>query len=209
MIKTGSKALDDFLKGYKKEINCIYGPSASGKTTLCLLAAINLAKQENKVVFMDTENGFNIDRIRQIAGWNYISVLDKILLLKVNDFEDQWKKFEMLTKFSNINLVIVDSMTNFYRKEIHTNPEEINNKFAEQMKILNKLVRQGVYIIITSQVYNKMDEKGVSFIGGKIVQNFSKKIIELQKEPNRSLILKKPEKGNFDFKIVDEGIIPS
>ena len=98
MIKTGSKDLDELLKGYNKEITCIYGPSASGKTTMALMAAVELAKNNKKVVFIDTENGFNLDRISQIAGWNYISILDKILLLKVTDFEDQCKKFEMLEK---------------------------------------------------------------------------------------------------------------
>ena len=130
------------------------------------------------------------------------------MLIKVNDFEDQCKKFENLEKFSNVDLIIIDSMTNFYRKEIHNKTEEINNKLVEQMKILNKLIRKGMYVILTSQVYNKFDEDKVNFLGGKILQNFSRRIIELQKEP-RKLILNKPEQKEFIFEIVDEGIVSS
>lgn len=208
MIKTGSKDLDGFLRGYNKEITCIYGPAATGKTTMCLLAAVELAKNNKKVVFVDTESGFNIDRIRQIAGWNYIGILDKILLMKVNNFEDQCNKIQRLENISNIDLVIVDSLSNFYRKEIHGDARDINNKLAEQVKVLNKLVRKGVYVIVTSQVYNKFDDKQVSFLGGRIVENFCKKIIELQNEP-RSMLLKKPGEGKFNFEIVDSGIVSS
>ncbi len=206
MIKTGSKDLDCFLRGYNKEITCIYGPAATGKTTMCLLAAVELAKNNKKVVFIDTEDGFNIDRISQIAGWNYISILDKILLMKVRDFEDQCKKIQMLEKFSNVDLIIIDSLSNFYRKEIHGDAKDINNKLVEQVKILSKLVRKGVYVIVTSQVYNKFDDKQVSFLGGRIIENFCRKIIELQNEP-RSMLLKKPDKGKFNFEIVDSGIV--
>lgn len=208
MIKTGSKDLDKFLRGYNREITCIYGPAATGKTTMCLMAAVELAKNNKKVVFLDTENSFNIDRLRQIAGWNYISILDKILLIKVNNFEDQCKKFEMLEKFSNIDLVVIDSISNFYRKEIHKDVKEINNKLIKQIKILNKLTRNGIHVLVTSQVYNKFDEKQVSFLGGKIIENFCKKLIELQKEP-RNLILKKPKGESFIFEIVDSGIVSS
>ena len=206
MIKTGSKVLDEFLKGYKQEISCIYGPAATGKTTMCLLAAVELAKNDKKVVFIDTENGFNVDRIRQIAGWNYIGILDKILLIKIRDFEDQCKKVENLLRFIDIDLVIIDSINNFYRKEIHENVKDVNNKLIEQMRILNKLTRKGVHVVLTSQVLNKFDQEKVCFVGGKIIENHSTRIMELQKDP-RKIILEKPGSGEFNFSIVDEGVI--
>jgi RecA/RadA recombinase len=112
----------------------------------------------------------------------------------------------MLTRITNVDLIVIDSINNFYRKEIHEDAKEVNNKLVEQIKILNILVRRGVHIVVTSQVYNKFDEENVSFLGGKIIENFCKKIIELKKEP-RCLIVKKPEKGNFNFEIVEQGII--
>ena len=86
---TGSIDLNQLIDGYKKEITYIYGEHATGKTTLCLMAAYNAAKQDKKVVYIDTESGFVVDRLQQIAGYNYINILDKILLLKINNFEDQ------------------------------------------------------------------------------------------------------------------------
>ncbi len=206
MGETGQNSFKEFLQGYKEEITCIYGPAATGKTTLCLLAAVELAKKDKKVIFIDTENGFSIDRIRQIAGWNYISILDKILLLKAKDYEDQIKKIEMLPKFVNIDMVIIDSVNNFYRKEIHNNAEETNNQLVKQIKILNTLARNGTKVIITSQVYNKFDEEKVSFLGGRIIQNFSRKIIELKKEP-RKIIIQKPFNKEAKFDIVESGVI--
>ncbi len=206
MIKPEPNKLNEFLEGYKPEITCIYGPAATGKTTMGLLATVELAKEGKKVIFLDTENGFSVDRIKQIAGWNYISILDKILLLKAKDFEDQIKKIKMLPQFVDIDLVVIDSINNFYRKEIHNNTEEVNDKLVEQIKILNNLTKKGTKVILTSQVYSKFDEKEVKFLGGKILQNFSRKIIELQKDP-RKIIIQKPYKKESMFDIIDSGLI--
>lgn len=206
MIKPEPDKLKEFLGDYKQEITCIYGPAATGKTTMGLLATVELAKKGKKVIFLDTENGFSVDRVRQIAGWNYITILDKILLLKAKDFEDQLKKIKMLPQFVNIDLIVIDSINNFYRKEIHNNTEETNNKLVDQIKILNNLTKSGTKVILTSQVYSKFDEEGVKFLGGRILQNFSKKIIELQKDP-RKIIIQKPYKKEIKFDIVDSGLI--
>ena len=52
MVLTGSQELDKFLKEYKN-VTLIYGPAGSGKSTLCLLAAIEQALNNKKVLFLN------------------------------------------------------------------------------------------------------------------------------------------------------------
>ncbi len=68
-ISTGSFDFNDFLEGgYERDvITMIAGPPASGKTNLSILAACSRAK-EGKVIYVDTEGGFSIERIKQVVG---------------------------------------------------------------------------------------------------------------------------------------------
>ena len=68
-ISTGSFELNKWLfVGYEKDvITMIAGPPGSGKTNFVILAACSQAKKGNKVLFMDTEGGFSVDRVRQIV----------------------------------------------------------------------------------------------------------------------------------------------
>ena len=66
---TGVAALDELLGGglETRTITQIYGEPASGKSTLCMLAAVFCLREGHPVVYIDSE-GFSIERFRQIAG---------------------------------------------------------------------------------------------------------------------------------------------
>ena len=68
-ISAGSFDFNEWLYGgYESDIiTMIAGPPGSGKTNLCILAACSQAKKRKKVIFMDTEGGFSVDRVRQIV----------------------------------------------------------------------------------------------------------------------------------------------
>ena len=68
-IPAGSELMDSMLDGgYDSDIiTTIYGPAGSGKTNLCLLAAISIARQNKKVIYIDTEGGFSVSRLDQLA----------------------------------------------------------------------------------------------------------------------------------------------
>ena len=53
-------------------------------------------------------------------------------------------------------------------------------------------------------------EGGVESVGGKMVKNFSKILIELQNAPNgwKKAIILKPKQKEIIFKIVKKGFIP-
>ncbi len=82
-------------------INLIYGESATGKTTLCLQIAGERAKK-NKVMFIDTENGFSLDRFKQIYPEDYKERLDNITLIRVSNFEEQCKIFDTIKNVKKV-----------------------------------------------------------------------------------------------------------
>ena len=99
-ISAGSYDLNHWLfGGYEKDIiTTLYGPAGSGKTNLCMLAAAAQAKKGGKVIFIDTEGGFSIERFKQITGSDYKRYLENVLLLKPTNFTQQKSSFEALLK---------------------------------------------------------------------------------------------------------------
>lgn len=232
-IMTGSHDVNKWLEGgYEKGIlTLFYGPAASGKSNFVTLAACHLAKKDKKVIFIDTEGSFSIDRIKQISGGIPEFILKNIVILKPINFYEQKKAFFKLLKeykSKNIGLIIVDSMVMFYRLELAEarkrgldEVRRINNELANQMKALYEIARKGdIPVLITTQVYNDFlneedwmngKEAGVNVVGGDILKYWSKCIIELKnKNGRKKAIIKKhrslPEK-EFNFEIVDEGIV--
>jgi len=233
-ISTGNEDFDEWLNGgYESDIiTTIYGPAGSGKTNFCVLAAAALAVKGKKVIFIDTEGGFSVERLAQIAD---ASVLKNILMLKATSFKEQKDIFNNLLGKINkdIGLIVVDSAVMLYRLEMSmakssNNDEQarlVNRALAKQLEILNEIARnKNIPVIITNQVYSpfiKKEELGdrdieeekakqVRMVGGDILKYWSKCIIELRKDGSkRKAILKKhrslPEK-EFSFAIIGKGI---
>lgn len=223
-IPTGSKILDAMLEGgYEKDaITTIYGPAGAGKTVLCLLAAMTMSRSGKKVIYVDTEGGFSVERLKQISEsikHDYKKILDNIIFLKPTVFEEQKKSFEKLKELVNdkIGLIIVDTIAMLYRIEMGKSEEVqgVNRELASQISYLTEIARKkNIPILITNQVYADFEEKGrVNIVGGDILKYGSKCLIELQITPNgnRRLILRKhrsikPEQ-EFIYTIVEGGII--
>jgi len=223
-IPTGSKVLDIMLDGgYENDvITTIYGPAGSGKTVLCLLCSINVARNGKKVVYVDSEGGFSLERLKQIASHishDYKKLLDKIIFLKPTSFAEQKKSFEKLKDIVNdkIGLIVVDTIAMLYRLELgkSEDAQEVNRELGRQISYLTEIARKkNIAVLITNQVYADFDNRDkVNIVGGDILKYGSKCLIELQITPNgnRRLILKKhrslkPEQ-ELIFKIVEGGII--
>ena len=233
-ISTGSFDLNSWLNGgYEKDIiTMIAGPPGSGKTNFSILASCSQSKDNKKVIFIDTEGGFSIERVKQIVGVdNHEKILENIFLLKPTNFEEQKKCFEKLliaVKKEQIGLIVVDGMAMLYRLElgdaIHSkddsNIREINREIATQMRVLAEISRkQEIPILITNQVYSgfvseedwKEGLKGeANIVGGDLFKYWSKCIIELKNDggKKKAILLKhrnlKPKELSFEIR--DEGI---
>lgn len=200
-ISTGSKDLNHFIKGYPKLINLIYGEPSTGKTTLALQAAITQAKNNKKIIYMDTENGFSIERIKQLHS-RYKTFLENILILRPKSFKEQEKY--ILNLPDKVSLIIIDTISYFYREELKNNVYETNKSLDVQLQKLLELSKKDIPIIITSQVYTNL-QKEIIPCGNNLVKRFSKNIIKLQKDPrklisetdNKELLIDIKDKGIF------------
>ena len=99
-ISAGSYDLNKWLfGGYDKGIiTTIYGTAGSGKTNFCMLALASVCKKGKKIVFIDTEGGFSLERLKQLLGEQYKDYLENILILKPTNFSEQELAFKSLFK---------------------------------------------------------------------------------------------------------------
>lgn len=173
-------------------INCIYGPSATGKTNICLFTA---AKAKGKVIFIDTENTFSAKRIRE---FNKDADLNNIYLIKADSFKKQDQIIRELELLKRADLIIIDSLTKFYRKEMQ---EKTNPDLLGQLRTLRNLYKaKGCKVLVTSQVYSTEDNR-ILPLGGKLIRDFSKQLAMLTNEQERFMDIIKPEPKRLKFSI--------
>lgn len=186
---------------YSGAVTCIYGKPATGKTTLCLMAAL---EEKKKVVFIDTENGFNAERAEQIAG----KVPDNLAIVKARDFTEQCRAVdELLNLKGKLGLVIIDSFTAHYRKELQEK-HDVNCLLSKQLSILSELAREGIPVIITGQVYTTMGNDAQP-VGSNMLKNWCGNVVKLENERQRRLIVEKHKTGQLkeiEFEIINAGI---
>jgi DNA repair protein RadB len=224
-ISAGSYDLNKWLYGgYDCDIvSVIYGASGTGKTNFCLCAAVSQAKKGNKVIYVDSEGGFSVERVKQIAegikeGGDINFILERILLLKPTNFEEQKKAFEQIRKYlkDEVSLIVVDGITILYRLDFAAAREKgekemqkINSELVSQMNFLAEIARKKeIPVIVTNQVYRWEDES--KMVGGDILKYWGKCLIELVYEKERrTAYLRKhrhlPEKS-LAFQIYNGGI---
>jgi DNA repair protein RadB len=222
-LPSGSRILDNMLDGgYESDIiTTIYGPAGSGKTNLCILCCINTARIK-KVIYVDTENNFSIERFKQICSsthQNYAKLLNSITFLRPSSFDEQKKSFEKLKDSINnkVGLIIIDSIAMLYRLEIGKNDDiyEVNRDLGKQLAFLKELAsKKLIPVLLTNQVYSDFEHKGkINLVGGDLLRYGSKCLLELQatQSGNRRCIVKKHRaieaEKEITFKIVEGGIL--
>jgi len=214
---SGNAALDHLL-GSGLEIRTIsqfYGSPASGKSTLCMIAAVACLRGGRSVIFIDSE-GFSIERFRQIAGEDTEKLADRLFLFEPIDFEQQGTMIaeaDKILKAHKPGLLVMDSATALYRTDLEKGRDAMQQLTRQMIQLLGYAKRYELAVIITNQVYMDTTRNTFFGLGGYALEHLSKAIVRLERLPSpgqrRATLVKhrsQPEGGSFDFEIVQDGI---
>ena len=177
-------------------INLVYGESATGKTTLAIQESLKEAKENKKVAYIDTENSFSIERMKQMNG-DYSELIKKIFLFHPKSFVEQ---HELIKKLNGFDFIVVDTIGNHYRIDVKNNLYEANARLNKQLNILKELKCK---ILITNQVYFDIKKNRNRNVGDNILVKHVDNIIKLEKNPRKLINGKKESK----FEINDSGLV--
>jgi len=192
----------DFFDNLNRGINLVYGPAATGKTTLGLQKTLEFSKK-HKVLFFDAENTFSTERLKQMDK-AYESCLGNIFIIKPKTFTELNHSVEKIKKISQkFKFIVLDSFGVYYRLDLQKNGHIKTNELA--VDLLRKLrnISKKTPVLIMNQIYET--KNGKNALGGKMIQNFCDKIIELEIDPRKIKIIK-PKNYEFEFKITNKGI---
>ena len=213
----GSPALDHLVGGglEVRTITQFYGEPASGKSTLCMIAAVACLRAGQTVIYIDSE-GFSIERFRQIAGTDTEEIADRLFLFEPFDFEHQGTMIaeaEKILKTKKPGLLVMDSATALYRTDLEKGRDSIQMLTRQMIQLLGYSKRYEIPVIITNQVYMDTMKNTYFGLGGTALEHLSKVIIRLEKTDTpgfrRARLVKhrsQPEGAYFDFEITGEGI---
>ncbi|XP_067044160.1 meiotic recombination protein DMC1/LIM15 homolog [Acropora muricata] len=214
-ISTGSAELDKLLGGgiESMSITEVFGEFRTGKTqlshTLCVTAQLPGANgySGGKVIFIDTENTFRPDRLREIAdrfNLDHNAMLDNVLYCRAYTSEHQYELMDCVAaKFHEepgvFKLMIIDSIMALFRVDFCGRGElaDRQQKLAQMLSRLQKLSEEfNVAVFITNQMTADPGAT-MSFqadpkkpIGGHILAHASTTRISLRKGRGETRIAK-------------------
>ena len=162
LLPLGCKSLDALLGGGLESgiITRVYGEAGSGKTNFCLQATRQCVQMKKKVAYIDTE-GVSLERIRQICvDCEYKNILRDILFFTPTSFATQEQMICDAIALKGIGLIVVDTITMFYRLNLEADRDGAIRSFTRQITNLQLAAREkDLCMIVTEQVYtNKKGE---------------------------------------------------
>lgn len=166
VIPTGAMALDVALGvgGIPRgRITEIYGPEASGKTTLCLELIASVQKAGGVAAFIDVEQALDLSYAKNGPGVD----IDKLLFSQPGSGEEALTIAERLAESGEVTLIVVDSVAALVPKaeldgEMGAANMGLQAKLMSQAmrKLSGKLKRTNTAMVFTNQIREKI---GVMF----------------------------------------------
>jgi DNA repair protein RadA len=217
-ISTGSATFDELLGGGFETgaITEIFAEFGGGKTQVGHIMSVNIHKMKGEkdpvAVYIDTENTFRPERLKQLAigaGLSPEMVLKNTKVARAYNSDHQMllaDKVESLIKDQglNVKIVIVDSLTAHFRAEFigRGTLAERQQKLNKHMHTLLKLAdTYNLCVYVTNQVMSKPDQffgDPTTAIGGHIVAHAS----------TFRIYLRKGKKGSRVAKLIDSPSLP-
>ncbi len=147
-ISTGAVALDIALGigGFPRgRVSEIYGPEASGKTTVCLHTIANAQKTGGKAAFIDVEHALDPTRAK-VIGVN----LDDLLLSQPDSGEQALEIVETLIRSGGLDVIVVDSVAALVpRSELEG--EMGDSSIGVQARLMSRALRKLTAIVSKSK----------------------------------------------------------
>lgn len=213
-LTTGSRAFDDLLGGGFESgaITECFGEFGSGKTQVGHILATSMQNVADGAVavYIDTENTFRPERIKQLAegsGVNPEKALKQIMVARAYNSDHQMllaeKVEELIKQGLNVKLLIIDSLTAHFRAEFvgRGTLAERQQKLNKHMHVLLKLAdKHNLAVYVTNQVSS---DPAAFFgdptkpIGGNIVAHASTFRIYLRKGKKGSRVAKLIDSPNL------------
>ncbi|MBR5954182.1 MAG: DNA repair and recombination protein RadA [Methanobrevibacter sp.] len=232
-ISVGSKGFNDLIAGgiETQAITEVFGEFGSGKSQISheLAVTVQLPEElgglDGDCVFVDTENTFRPERIKQIANGFELdveNVLQRIHVARAFNSSHQIlmvdKINELIQSGTNVKLVIVDSLMAHFRAEyvgresLAVRQQKLNQHLHSLQQIANTY---NVAVFITNQVHAKPDSffgSPTKAIGGHVLGHASTYRIWLKKGLAGKRIARLVDsphlpEGECVFKITNEGIV--
>jgi DNA repair protein RadA len=166
-IGTGCSVFDDMLDGGFESgaISEIYGQFGTGKTQLSHLLVVKAIQEnkDNKAIFIDTENTFRADRIKDFAEANGLDpddVLNRIYVSRSYNSDHQMLLVDeiekMLQKDNTYRILVMDSLTSHFRAEF-SGRGELAGRQQKLNKHMHQLLRiadlYNMVVLVTNQVH--------------------------------------------------------
>jgi len=185
-IGTGCAVFDNILAGGFESgaITEAYGQFGSGKTQLSHLMVVRalIEKPDNKAIFIDTENTFRADRIKDFAEANdldYEDAMEKIFVARAYNSDHQMLLVDEVEKMvqsdDGYRIIVVDSLTSHFRSEfigrgtLAMRQQKLNKHMHQLLKLADL---HNMIVLVTNQVMAnpaQMFGDPTSPIGGHIV----------------------------------------
>ena len=214
-ISTGAAGLDNLLGGgiEPRMITQFFGEAGSGKSTLCLMAAVEVLRKCGGVVYIDSE-GFSIERFSQIAGDSTNEYAKRLYVFEPSTFAEQGlmiSESERLIKSGTAGMIVLDSATALYRVEQMDTRDALSMLSRQMMVLLGIAKRYDIPVVITNQVFMDIDHHRLSGLGGTALSHISKAIIRVEKQDGfrRAVVFKhrsQAEGKSWEFVLTGTGV---
>ncbi len=222
--------IDELIGGgiREDEVIEIYGEYGVGKTQIVFTLAAKVASEpDGHVYFIDCENTFRPERIKQIAqnkGYNPTEVLTRIHVAQPKDTKEQIGALAAIPKEPKPKLLIVDGVTTLFRAE-YIGREQLSPKQQALLRFLRRIKEYAretkTPAIITNQIYANPD--GTPFIpleyrelavGGHTLYHAINNRIFIRKAKGTTRIARLVDSSEYPqqerpFKITEKGIEPA
>ncbi|SMD31575.1 DNA repair and recombination protein RadB [Picrophilus oshimae] len=190
-LPSNVKCIDELMNGGLEPgiITEIYGQGGSGKTNISMIFARSVLLSGKRVIYIDTE-GFSTERFSQVCPDK--SLYKNMVLFRASSIDDQDLaiiRSEKLMKEKNYSLLILDSLTSFFRIEKGNDISSRMSGFEKELGMLNNIaVRYNIPVLLTNQIYEDIDKKSLEPFGGFFIDHSMKAIYKLEKINNKRRI---------------------